>query len=139
MMNTREILKILAKRSWKALALATAMIIVSLFAQDEIYLTGALLIGYLLGAFYFISTAGRLERAASMIYSQKRQMRIAKAKREMIFGMLLRITMIFVALMVAVKISTKIFAVAVMGFFVIFVLGLFFLSKISLESRIGRG
>lgn len=138
-MNMREILQLLARRGWKSLAAVSLMICVSLFAQHELNLFGSVLVGYLLGGFYFVSIAGRLERIMNLVRSGGRQIALAKAKREMIFGLLLRLVMIFVCLMLTIKLSTKIFFAAVTGFLVVFALGMFFLCKISLESRIGRG
>ena len=139
MMNMREILKLLALRGWKTLAAVSIMILVSLWAQHELNLFGSVLIGYLLGGFYFTSLTGRLERIMNLVRSVGRQAIIARAKREMIFGLLLRLVMIFICLMLTIKLSTKIFFAAVTGFLVVFVIGMFVLCKISLESRIGRG
>ena len=89
------------KRSYKFFLAVAAMLLIQLFAAGKIYLLGSILIGAILNFFWFISSAARLEVAAKK--------NSAQAKRIMLIGMLLRLTMVFIVLAVAAHISTELF------------------------------
>lgn len=131
-MDVKNFLVTVARRSWKAIAVISLMIFISLLGQGELDLMGGVVIGYMLGIFYFISVTARLNKIMLLIRDPVR------ARREMIFGMLMRLVMIFLCLMLVIKISTKLFFSATTGFLVVFFVVLFYISKISLENRIGR-
>jgi hypothetical protein len=79
-------------------------------------LCGSVFIGALLAFFYFLSTAARLETAATMNQAQ--------AKRTMLIGLLLRLLMISVVLAVAARISTELFLASSVCFIVFYVTAL---------------
>lgn len=104
------------KRGYKIFLAVAAMLVLQLVSAGKIFLCGAVLIGALLTFFYFLSTAARLESAATM--------NISSAKRTMLIGLLLRLLMISVVLAVAAKISTELFLTSSVCFIVFYVTAL---------------
>lgn len=104
------------KRGYKIFLAVAAMLVLQLVSAGKIFLCGAVLIGALLTFFYFLSTAARLESAATM--------NISSAKRTMLIGLLLRLLMISVVLAVAAKISTELFIASSVCFIVFYVTAL---------------
>jgi len=104
------------KRGYKIFLAVAAMLVLQLVSAGKIFLCGAVLIGALLTFFYFLSTAARLESAATM--------NISSAKRTMLIGLLLRLLMISVVLAVAAKISTELFLKSSVCFIVFYVTAL---------------
>ena len=92
----------------------TLMLIVNFIASGQVELIAAMLIGYALAGFYIISTAMRLSSIA--------QQKSAFAKRQMLFGLVMRILMIFVVFAFAIKISEKIFFTMVICFLTFYLL-----------------
>ena len=72
----------------------TLMLMVNFIASGQVELIAAMLIGYALAGFYIISTAMRLSSIA--------QQKSAFAKRQMLFGLVMRILMIFVVFAFAI-------------------------------------
>ena len=108
----RELLISSIKRVKKFLAAATLLLAINLAANGEASLIGAVIIGYTLAAFYIASTAARLR--SIMPLDQ------AAAKRQMLFGLALRLTMLFVVLNCAVHISPKIFFMVAASFMIFY-------------------
>ena len=104
----RKILLASIKRVRKVLAAGTLMIIVDLVAIDHLELFPAVLVGYLLAAFYIVSMAARISSIIGLSQEQ--------AKRRMLFGLILRIAMLLIVLFVGLKISTMVFFSMVVGF-----------------------
>ena len=103
-------------RSYKIFLAVAAIMTIQLVSVGQIFLCGSILIGALLGIFWFISTAARLEAAA--------QKNIAQAKKIMLIGLLLRLGMVFVVLAVAAHISTELFLSSSVCFVVFYVTAL---------------
>ena len=97
----------------KIFAAVTLMIIIDLIAVDHFELFPAVLIGYILAAFYIISTASRLSSIVGLSQDQ--------AKRRMLFGLILRIAMLLIVLFVGLKISELIFFAMILGFLTFYV------------------
>lgn len=104
------------KRGYKMFLAVAAIMVIQLVSAGQIFLCGSVLVGALLAFFYFLSTAARLETAATMD--------VASAKRTMLIGLLLRLFMISVVLAVAAKISTELFFASSACFIVFYVTAL---------------
>lgn len=103
-------------RGYKIFLAVAAMMTLQLLASGQTYLCGSVLIGALLAFFYIVSAAARLEAAAKMNRAQ--------AKRVMLIGLLLRLTMVFAILALAVHISTNLFLATAVCFVVFYVTAL---------------
>ena len=115
----RDIILTSVRRVKKFFVAVTLLMAINLAANGRADLIGAILIGYVLAAFYIASTAARLESIASLDR--------ATAKRRWLFGLALRLLMVFVVFNVAVHLSTEIFftsAVSFMIFYGVSLLGL---------------
>ena len=115
----RDILLASVRRMKKFFIAATLLMVINLAANGRADLIGAVLIGYVLAAFYIASTAARLNSIATLNQSA--------AKRQWLIGLALRLLMVFVVFNVAVHLSTEIFftsAVSFMIFYAAALLGL---------------
>ncbi len=110
----KEILLASAKGMLKTLAVVTAMTAVSLFSSGEGGLIGALLIGYVTAATFLWTMIYRLWRITDL--SQ------GSAKRQMLWGMVLRLMVLFIVLAVAIHISVRVFSVTAAGFLLFYFL-----------------
>ena len=108
----RDILISSIKRVKKFLMAATLLLAINLTANGEAELFGAVIIGYVLAAFYIASTAARLRSIMSMAQPT--------AKRQWLIGLALRLTMLFVVLNIAVHISPKIFFMVAVSFVIFY-------------------
>ncbi len=99
-----------------ALAAFTAMLCLSLFASGGAHLIGALFIGYLAAGAYLWTLVYRTFRSAGMGQ--------AGAKKEMLFGLILRLLTLALVFGVAAKIGTQVFAVTVLGFLTVYLTAL---------------
>ena len=97
----------------KILLAATLILIINCIAFGQVELIAAIFIGYVLAAFYVISTAARLSRVISMSRDQ--------AKRQMLIGLVLRLLMLLIVLFVAIHISERIFFAVVIGFLTFYI------------------
>ena len=109
----REILLTSIKNVKKVFAVMTFAIIINLTAVNHLELFPAILVGYVLAAFYIISTAARLSSVIGLTTE--------KAKRRMLIGLILRIAMISIVLFAGLKISEMIFFSMVTGFFTFYI------------------
>ena len=96
------------KRTCKALAVATLLSAVSLAAHGEIGLLGALLVGYAAGAAWVGSLAWRTWASVGRTASS--------AKRIMLWGLALRLGILFAVLVAAIYISLAVFSAVAAGF-----------------------
>ena len=101
------------KNMRKVLAAVTIIFVINLAVIGHLELLPAVLIGYILAAAYIISTAARLSSVIGL--SQE------KAKRRMLFGLILRMAMFLIVLLVSLKISKLIFFSMAAGFFAFYV------------------
>lgn len=124
----RKILSVCAVRTAKCLGLVTLMSAVALLPSGKLSFLGALVVGYLLATVYFFTIGTRLFRIVSKAKKN--------AKREMLFGLLLRMVMIFVALTSAIKFSLEVFFTLVAGFAVCYALILANLTLCSMKMKI---
>ena len=113
-LNMRKILLTSFENIKKILLALTLMLVINFVASDQVELVAAMLIGYVLAGFYIVSTAARLEN----LVRQKTQ----SSKRQTLFGLALRLLMLFVVFAVAIKISQRVFFVAVIGFLTFYLL-----------------
>ena len=115
----KEFLIRVKKRAALPLILVTVLFAINLFMADKLYLTGALIMGYFTAAVYIFLQGSRIkmsERAKTSV------------RWHTFFGTLLRLIFLFVVFMFAVKISSEIFSLMVIGFFVFY--GIFYLFAI---------
>ena len=95
----------------------TAMLCLSLLASEGAHLIGALFIGYLAGGAYLWTLVFRTLRSAGMSAEG--------AKKEMLFGLVLRFLTLALIFGVAAKVGTQVFAVTVLGFLTVYLTALF--------------
>ena len=100
----------------KVLTIVTLVTILNLLFIGHLELFPAVLMGYVLAAFYIVSIAARLSSIAGLSQYQ--------AKRRMLFGLLLRIVMILIVLFVGLKISEQVFFAMVGGFLTFYMVSL---------------
>lgn len=124
--NMKQILSVFMKRLAIALALATLMIGSLLFARGEGMLIGALLLGYLAALVFVWNMAWRLWR---LTYVRD------GGKRQMLWGMALRMLVLFLVLLVAVTISVPVFLVTALGFLVCYGMALFLFIHMNLGKK----
>lgn len=115
------------KKSWKIFLAVAAILSLQLISAGQLKLCGAVLIGAVLNFFYFLSTAARLEAAASAPAAQ--------AKRIMLIGLLLRLLMLFAVLAVAVHISTELFLATAVSFGAFYLTALFVLARSEVKRK----
>lgn len=106
------------KRLAMALGIMTVLIGGVLLSRGEGTLIGALFLGYLAAMVFVWNMAWRLWR---LTYLQK------GGKRQMLWGMALRMLVLFLVLLVAVTISVPVFLVTALGFLVCYGASLFLL------------
>lgn len=119
----KQILSVFMKRLAIALGLAALMIGSLLLARGEGQLIGALFLGYFAALVFVWNMAWRLWR---LTYMQ------SGGKRQMLWGMVLRMLVLFLVLLVAVTISIPVFLVTALGFLVCYGLALFLLIHMNL-------
>ena len=112
----KKILSASLRNVKKVLAVVTLATILNLVLIGHLELFPAVLMGYVLAAFYIVSIAARLSSIAGLSQDQ--------AKRRMLFGLLLRIAMILIVLLVGLKISEQVFFAMIGGFFTFYVTSL---------------
>ena len=108
----RDIILTSFRRVKKFLAAVSLLMVINLTANGRADLLGAVLIGYVLAAFYIASTAMRLESISTLNQ--------AAAKRRWLIGLALRLLMVFVVFNVAVHLSTEIFFTSALSFLVFY-------------------
>ena len=114
------------KRLAIALGLAALMIGSLLLARGEGQFIGALLLGYFAALVFVWNMAWRLWR---LTYMQ------SGGKRQMLWGMVLRMLVLFLVLLVVVTISIPVFLVTALGFLVCYGLALFLLIHMNLGKK----
>ncbi len=110
----KEILLASVKRMGRSLGIITLMVTITLVANDQAGLVGALFIGYFAAAVCVWTMSYRIWRSAGLS--------AAGAKREMLWGMMLRILVLFTVLLAAVRISVEVFGVVTAGFLLFYAL-----------------
>lgn len=124
----RDIILTSIRRVKKFLVAATLLLIINLAANGRADLIGAMLIGYALAAFYIASTAARLQSISTLDH--------AAAKRQWLFGLALRLLMVFVVFNFAVHISTEIFFTSAVSFMIFYVAALLGLIMTSYKQKL---
>lgn len=122
----KQILSVFMKRLAAALGIASLVIGGFLLARGEGTLIGALFLGYLTALVFVWNMAWRLWR---LTYLQK------GGKRQMLWGMVLRMLVLFLVLLVAVTISVPVFLVTALGFLVCYGLALFLMIHMKLGEK----
>ena len=79
-----------------------------LVANGQTELIGALIIGFMTGLVFLGNMSLRLWRAAHATANH--------AKRQMLWGLVLRLLVLFIVLFAAVQISTQVFSIVALGF-----------------------
>lgn len=106
------------RRAFARVALALSVILaISLFAAGEGALVGALFLGELLGALYLWTLVFRTIKSAALS--------AGAAKRQMLWGLFLRLAALFAVLAVAANLSLQVFFAATGGFLLIYFTALF--------------
>ena len=112
----REFLSVFAKRLLKSLGIVTLMVSLLLLSGGNGSLIGALLLGYFTGGIFVGTMVYRIWRSAGLSADG--------AKKQMLWGLVLRLGMLFIVLFTAVHISVQVFGVTVLGFLLFYGLSL---------------
>ena len=104
----KEVLPIFMKRLIMGLGVITLTIGSMLVANGQTELIGALIIGFMTGLVFLGNMSMRLWKAASLS--------AGNAKRQMLWGLVLRLMVLFIVLLAAVRISTQVFSIVALGF-----------------------
>ncbi|WP_245582711.1 hypothetical protein [Selenomonas ruminantium] len=96
------------KRLIMGLGVITLAVGSMLVANGQTELIGALIIGFVTGLVFLGNMSLRLWRAAHAAASN--------AKRQMLWGLVLRLLVLFIVLFAAVQISTQVFCIVALGF-----------------------
>ena len=104
----KEVLPIFMKRLIMGLGVITLAVGSMLVANGQTELIGALIIGFMTGLVFLGNMSLRLWRAASLP--------VGGAKRQMLWGLVLRLMVLFIVLLAAVRISTQVFSIVALGF-----------------------
>ena len=104
----KEVLPIFMKRLIMGLGVITLAVGSMLVASGQTELIGALIIGFMTGLVFLGNMSLRLWRAAHATANH--------AKRQMLWGLVLRLMVLFIVLFAAVQISTQVFSIVALGF-----------------------
>ena len=104
----KEVLPIFMKRLIMGLGVITLAVGSMLVANWRTELIGALIIGFMTGLVFLGNMSLRLWRAAHATANH--------AKRQMLWGLVLRLLVLFIVLFAAVQISTQVFSIVALGF-----------------------
>ena len=104
----KEVLPIFMKRLIMGLGVITLAVGSMLVANGQTELIGALIIGFMTGLVFLGNMSMRLWRAAGAS--------AGNAKRQMLWGLVLRLLVLFMVLFAAVQISTQVFSIVALGF-----------------------
>ena len=104
----KEILSFFMKRFIIGLGVITFTVGSMLVANGQTELIGALIIGFMTGLVFLGNMSLRLWRAA--------QLSADRAKKQMLWGLVLRLLVLFIVLFAAVQISTQVFSIVALGF-----------------------
>ena len=104
----KEILSFFMKRFIIGLGVITFTVGSMLVANGQTELIGALIIGFITGLVFLGNMSLRLWRAAHATANH--------AKRQMLWGLVLRLLVLFIVLFAAVQISTQVFSIVALGF-----------------------
>ena len=104
----KEVLPIFMKRLIMGLGVITLAVGSMLVANGQTELIGALIIGFVTGLVFLGNMSLRLWRAAHATANH--------AKRQMLWGLVLRLLVLFIVLFAAVQISTQVFSIVALGF-----------------------
>lgn len=104
----KEVLPIFMKRLIMGLGVITLAVGSMLVANGQTELIGALIIGFITGLVFLGNMSLRLWKAASLP--------VGGAKRQMLWGLVLRLMVLFIVLLAAVRISTQVFSIVALGF-----------------------
>jgi hypothetical protein len=104
----KEVLPIFMKRLIMGLGVITLAVGSMLVANGQTELIGALIIGFMTGLVFLGNMSLRLWRAAHATANH--------AKRQMLWGLVLRLLVLFIVLFAAVQISTQVFCIVALGF-----------------------
>lgn len=102
-----EVLSGYVRKLVRSLAICTLVMVIALLSAGEGRVIGALFAGYLAAAVCIWTLVYRTWRSASLD--------MASAKKQMLWGLCLRLVTCFTVLAVAAQISTRVFAVTALG------------------------
>lgn len=122
----KELLSVFLRRLALSLLLAALGVGTLLLVRGEGGLTFALLLGFAAALVFVWNMAWRLWR---LTYMQ------SGGKRQMLWGMVLRMLVLFLVLLVVVTISIPVFLVTALGFLVCYGLALFLLIHMNLGKK----
>ena len=104
----KEILSFFMKRFIIGLGVITFTVGSMFVANGQTELIGALIIGFMTGLVFLGNMSLRLWRAA--------QLSADRVKKQMLWGLVLRLMVLFIVLFASVRISTQVFSIVALGF-----------------------
>ncbi len=110
----KDVLLASVRSMLKSLGIVTMMVAITLFSSGEGRLLGALFIGYVTAATFLWTMIYRIWRVA--------ESSSGNAKGQMLWGLALRLMVLFIVLFVAIHISVQVFSVTVAGFLLFYFL-----------------
>ena len=122
----KEVLSGYVRKLARSLSICTLVIVVSLLSAGEGALIGALIVGYLAAGVCIWTLVYRTWRSASLD--------VASAKKQMLWGLILRLVTCFTVLAVAARISTRVFAITTLGFLLCYALAMVHLVQYNIQS-----
>lgn len=123
----KEFFSVFVKRLLRSLAIVTVMVVLTLVAQGNGHLIGALFLGYFTGGIFVGTMAYRTWRSAGLSADG--------AKREMLWGLVLRLGALFIVLFAAIHISVQVFGVTALGFLLVYILSLLHMIRGNMERK----
>ena len=121
-----EVLSGYVRKLVRSLAICTLVMVIALLSAGEGTLIGALFAGYLAAAVCIWTLVYRTWRSASLD--------MASAKKQMLWGLILRLVTCFTVLAVAAQISTRVFAITTLGFLLCYALAMVHLVHYNIQS-----
>ena len=121
-----EVLSGYVRKLVRSLAICTLVMVIALLSAGEGTLIGALFAGYLAAAVCIWTLVYRTWRSASLD--------MASAKKQMLWGLVLRLVTCFTVLAVAARISTRVFAITTLGFLLCYALAMVHLVRYNIQS-----
>ncbi len=123
----KDVLSLFLRRLLVSLGLCTVLAAVGFLTAGKAYLLGALGVGYLAAAICIWTLVWRTWRSIGLSE--------LAAKRQMLWGLLVRLGTLFVVLLVAVQLSVEVFYATVLGFGLCYGLAMLQLLWLNREGR----
>ena len=123
----KDFLSVFVKRLLRSLGIVTLMVALMLFSEGNGSLLGALFLGYFTGGIFVGTMVHRTWRSAALS--------VDGAKKQMLWGLVLRLGTLFAVLFTAIHISVQVFGVTALGFLLFYGLSLLHLIQGNIDGK----